>query len=211
MSEQDYQRGLRGGSPEVFSSQDPQRYDDWHDGNMEYQRQQIEDYYREEREMDQYYSPEEQTKRYEERIASINYDTKKRMDSLRESAYKRADDNISGGILFGPLWFFIILIPGYILQWFLDFFKVHIPSMAIWGLAILIVIIVIWESSTGYKKDKEEAYEKYGNRYPEKAQQEKVSPKKVKAIRVKAIKGLTIDECTRVALAKYERKKRLNE
>lgn len=168
MSEQDYQRGLRGGN---CINYDGQHYTDWYAGYQEYERQRKEKEFREELEMDKFYSPEEQTERYKRRqaerereIAEIqrNYENSKAKD--KERAYKNADKEKSSGIWVTVIVFFVILIVGYIVKWFFNLFSVNIPSVVIWGLDILIAIFGISESNRVYKKDLEEAKRRYGLR-----------------------------------------------
>ncbi len=170
MSELDYQRGLRGGN---CINYDGQHYTDWFAGYQEYERKQKDRDFREELEMDKYYSPEEQTERHkirqaerEREIAEIHRHYEERKISDKEDAYKRADENKSIGLnlLLSSFAFFSILIGGYILQWVLHLFKIHLPSIVIWGLAILPVIIIFWESNKNYKKDIEEVNRRYGKR-----------------------------------------------
>jgi len=170
MSEQDYQRGLRGGN---CINYDGQHYTDWFAGNQEYERQQKDRDFREELEMDKYYSPEEQTERFKRRQAERERETAEiqrhydeRWKSDKERAFKNADDNKSIGLNLGlsAIPFFAILIGGFIIRWFLGLFKIHIPSIVILVLAILPVILIFRESHIHYNKEIKEANEKYGKR-----------------------------------------------
>jgi len=170
MSEQDYQRGLRGGD---CTNYDGQHYTDWLTGYREYVSLNKDIEQREAIEMDKYYSTEEQKKRMDERLAASTAEVEKveryyrdLEKSDKENAYKSAEEQRSSGwpLLLSIIFFIIILIVGFFVVGFLELFKIHIPSIVIWVLAILPAIILFWVQNKYYKEAIKEANEKYGKR-----------------------------------------------
>ena len=167
MSESDYQRGLRGGESRVSIS-DWDRYSDWKAGRDSRERQ--EDAEDEERLM-QYLTPEEQTKRLNEKIAEYKLEEKRLNERERkykkdekERAFKAAEEMRNTGITI-TIVFSLLIIPivGFLIQWLLQLF-IQIPSGFIWGFDIVVIIIAIIVISSQYKRETNQAIRKYGER-----------------------------------------------
>ncbi|MCK9412469.1 MAG: hypothetical protein M0Q53_09230 [Prolixibacteraceae bacterium] len=168
MSEFDYHRGLRGGDCRNY---DGQAYRDWLDGNQEYERIQGEIEAQDERNYQDSLSSKEREARQEERRRNCAVEEKMEKErqakyraESKENAYKEVDTDKLGGIVMGAIWFFVILVGGNIAQWFLDLFKVHIPSIAIWIAAIFMFVVLIIQGNSIAEKDRINAKNKYGER-----------------------------------------------
>jgi magnesium-transporting ATPase (P-type) len=153
MSEDDYQRGLRGGSPNLNERQDKERYKDWYDGNQVYEKKQ--------REHKSWLDQREAERRSD---ASIDERIKRESwVNAKDKAYRDADKNYY--LFFMYLFYAVIfLIAGSIFKWVLEFFKIFIPTFVIWILPIISFVYGIWMAINETNKSLSEAEKTYGKR-----------------------------------------------